>query len=106
MDKLEISEQMAKAIVQHLMERNVIRIYAKLKRYITMNPYITQEMLEKYIREATLKYLEKEVSTLTKERIPIAYQKLKVIEIEKGVYTVEITDTRKKEADGVHNEEG
>ena len=67
MDKLEISEQMAKAIVQHLMECNVIRIYAKLKRYITMNPYVTQEMLEKYVRESILKYLLKEELELIKE---------------------------------------
>jgi hypothetical protein len=53
---------MAKAIVQHLMERNVIRIYElpTLRRYIMMNPYTTKEMLEKYIRESILEHIKTE----------------------------------------------
>ena len=67
MDRLEGAEQMAKAIVESLMRRNIIRIYSRLRHYLTMNPYITKEMLEKYVRESILKYLEKEELELIKE---------------------------------------
>jgi hypothetical protein len=33
---------------------------------------------------------------MVEERIPIAYQKIKWVQVEKGVYTVEITDIRKE----------
>jgi hypothetical protein len=60
MDKLERAEQMVKAIVEYLLEHNTMKIIPITTSYLTMNPYITKEMLEKYIREAILEFLKKE----------------------------------------------
>lgn len=60
MDKTEISEQVAKVVVQSLLDNDIIRVIPITTNYLTMNPYITKEMLEKYIREEVLKYMENE----------------------------------------------
>jgi len=56
MDKLEISERMAKAIVEYLLKHNVVKVIPITTNYLTMNPYITKDYFEQYIREAILKF--------------------------------------------------
>jgi len=60
MDKLEVSEQMAKAIVEYLLDHQVINKkwihYETEKLEVVIDRYTSKEMLETYIREAILDF--------------------------------------------------
>jgi hypothetical protein len=68
MDKLEISEQMTKAIVEHLVRHKLFTSYTPQKEeYLSSHIHVPRKTLELYVREAILEHLKKEELELIKE---------------------------------------